>query len=108
MFDMRMTVIFKDGRTQEAKIRPSDCVAFEEKYDIAITAAFSEETKTKLSHIYFLAYSAAGSALEFGEWLDSVDEIQVEAVGDAAPLDQAPTNGSTQRSPSKPASRRRS
>jgi hypothetical protein len=95
MFNLSMTVIYADGRRQLVKVRPVDSVAFEEKYDMAITDAFSSGTKTRISYIYFLAYSAASTPITFEEWLASIEEIEVGSVDDAAPLVPATSAGSS-------------
>jgi hypothetical protein len=90
-----MTVIYSDGRRQPVKVRPVDSVAFEEKYDISITDAFSGGPKTRMSYIYFLAYSASSTTLTFEEWLASIDEIEVGTADDVTPLVPVTTGGSS-------------
>lgn len=95
MFNLTMQVVYTDGRKQQVKVRPIDSVAFEEKYDMALTDALSNSTRTRLSYIYFLAYSATSTTLAFEEWLRSIEEIEVGSVDDAAPLVPATSDGSS-------------
>lgn len=94
MLDLKLAVIYNDGRKVDVQVRPIDSVKFEEKYDIAITEAFQRDAQPKVTYLYFLAHSATDTTLSFEEWLRSISEIEVGSVDDAAPFDQAKPTGS--------------
>lgn len=95
MLDLKLGVVYSDGRKVKIQVRPIDSVKFEEKYDIALTEAFQKDAQPKVTYLYFLAWSATDTTLGFEEWLRSIDEIEVgDDAGDAVPFGQAGPTGS--------------
>lgn len=92
----KLTVTYSDGRTEEVVVRPRTQIAFERHYNIAIAAAFDPESSTgmRLEHMYFMAYHASKSAVEFDDWVDTVDGIDVEVEGTVDPTPPVPSAGS--------------
>jgi hypothetical protein len=99
-----LAVIYNDGRKVNLKVRPLDCVAFEEKYDIAITEAFRRDVQPKVTYLYFLAWSATDTTLDMSDWLRSIETIEIGSADDAAPLVDAAPAASSRPSRSRPAS----
>lgn len=93
MLDLKLSVIYTDGRKVTVQVRPIDSVKFEEKYDISLTEAFRKGTDPKVTYLYFLAHSATDTTLDFEEWLRSLAELEVGSAVDAAPFGQANPTG---------------
>jgi hypothetical protein len=87
MLELSMTVNYQDERTVKVTVLPVTQVAFERHFKCAFAAAFNEDVKPSFEHIYFIAWHAARSGLEFDPWLETVAGIEF---GEATPVD--PTN----------------
>lgn len=91
---MAISVIVKhrDGSTTNAEIWASTEVAFEEKFGIAWSEAFSLP-HPRQTYIYFSAYHAALEAgktgLPFDAWMKNVATVDLEG-GDEDPKSSAP------------------
>ena len=94
MINLAMTVKYNDGREQPVTSKPVTQVAFERRYSTGFAAAFSAIETVQLEWIYFLAWHAARTGLEFDEWLDTVDEIDVGTADKIDPFVQATSAGS--------------
>jgi len=78
MFDIKMKVVYKNGDVKTYPVSPANAVALEEKYDISFLGAFGDEYGTpKLSWLYFTAYSASESDVEFIAWVNGVATLDV-------------------------------
>jgi hypothetical protein len=74
---MGMVIAIKglDGKEVEVKPGPADFVAFEAKFEMAVSDI------QQVTHIYWMAYNTARrmkqTNLEFDAWLESVESIEV-------------------------------
>ena len=93
MINLGMTVHYEDGRTQQVVARPVTQVAFERKFSKGFASAFSSMESVQLEWVYFLAWHAARTGLEFDDWLDTVSEIDVGAADAVDPTDRAISAG---------------
>lgn len=84
MINLGMTVHYQDGREQAVSARPVTQVAFERKFSRGFASAFSSIESVQLEWVYFLAWHAARTGLEFDDWLETVSEIDM---GVAEPVD---------------------
>jgi hypothetical protein len=77
---MNLAIEMQDGTTQEVTANAADIVKFEEKFDISISKM---GTEMKITHLFFLAYTSLKrqkkTALEFEEWLDTIEGIGASA-----------------------------
>mgnify|MGYP006921316459 CR=1 FL=1 len=75
---MNLAIEMQDGKTQEVTASAPDIVKFEEKFNISISKL---EKEMKLTHLFFLAYSAlkrqGKTDLEFDAWLETIEGIGV-------------------------------
>lgn len=85
MLNITATVTYSDGREATVTVGPATQVAFEREHNLGIPAIGEE---TKLSHIYWLAWHASKSSLDFDPWLEAVDEVAIE-VATADPTKRA-------------------
>jgi hypothetical protein len=73
---INLLVTFDDDSTKEVVCNAADLVAFEEKFNISISAIGAE---TKLSHLLFLAWHSEkrtkGTTADFNTWLENVQSI---------------------------------
>ena len=73
---INLLVTFDDDSTKEVVCNAADLVAFEEKFNISISAIGAE---TKLSHLLFLAWYSEkrtkGTTADFNTWLENVQSI---------------------------------
>lgn len=73
---LNLQVTFEDGASKEVVCNAADLVAFEDKYNVSISAIGAE---TKLSHLLFLAWHSekrTGSTKDqFDKWLESVASV---------------------------------
>ena len=93
MINLGMTVHYEDGRTQQVVARPVTQVAFERKFSKGFASAFSSMETVQLEWVYFLAWHATRTGLEFDEWLNTVSEIDVGAADAVDPTDRAISAG---------------
>lgn len=76
MFDIQIKITYTTGLEQTVTVLPKDAVALEEKYDVSFFEAFNSE-RTRLSWLYFLAWSASVNPPKFGMWMKTVLAIDV-------------------------------
>ena len=73
---INLLVTFDDDSTKEIVCNAADLVAFEEKFNISISAIGAD---TKLSHLLFLAWHSEkrtkGTTADFNTWLENVQSI---------------------------------
>lgn len=73
---LNLQVTFEDGNNKEVVCNAADLVAFEDKYNVSISAIGAE---TKLSHLLFLAWHSekrtGGTKDQFDKWLESVASV---------------------------------
>lgn len=73
---LNLQVTFEDGNSKEVVCNAADLVAFEDKYNVSISAIGAE---TKLSHLLFLAWHSekrtGGTKDQFDKWLESVASV---------------------------------
>ncbi len=91
MLKISLAVAYADGRKQDVVAGPGVQVAFEREHNVGIAAIATEQ---KVSHVYWLAWKATKASLPFDEWLDTVDDIELE-VGTPDPTRTAPSGGSS-------------
>jgi hypothetical protein len=87
-----MTVEYADGRRNETRVLPVTQVAFERKFKMAFVAAFNVDTP-QLEHLYFIAWHASRTGIEFDDWLETVVAIDppegAESADPTPPTDSA-------------------
>lgn len=89
-----MTIKYTDGRAQPVVVRPVTQVAFERKFSRGFASCFGDVSALQLEWVYFLAWHAARTGLEFDDWLDSVAEIDMgEEATEVVPFDPAMSAG---------------
>lgn len=91
---MKLTIEYSDGARAEVAIRPRTQVAFEQKFNIALGDAFTEDGAVRFEHLYFLAWHAGRASQEFAVWLDLVEGIEVEVDGPVDPTPPILSDGS--------------
>lgn len=73
---LTLRITFTDGNSKDIVANAADLVAFEDKFNIAVTRI---ETEQKLTHMLFLAwhseYRTKATALGFDEWVATVDQV---------------------------------
>jgi predicted SAM-dependent methyltransferase len=73
---INLLVTFEDKTTKDVVCNAADLVAFEEKFNISVSAIGAE---TKLSHLLYLAWHSEkrtkGTTQDFNGWLETVDSI---------------------------------
>jgi hypothetical protein len=93
-----ITVKHRDGSESKTKVWASTEVAFEEKFGIAWTEAFTEN-HPKQTYLYFAAYhsihEAGNTGLSFEMWMRNVDEVQ-PLIADTPFSDQVAPHGSSE------------
>jgi hypothetical protein len=91
MLGMPMTINYIDDRSQEVTVLPVSQVAFERHFKCAFTAAF--EQAPAIEHIFYLAWHAARTGLEFDPWLETVAGVDVGAADAVDPTNPEPSAG---------------
>lgn len=91
----KVTIRFLDGATSECVVRPRTQIAFERKFNVAITSVFNPEAPgaMRFEYLYFMAYHASKASQEFDVWLDLVDGIDVEVEDTVDPTLPVPSGG---------------
>ena len=92
--NLKLTVMYESGATSTVDVRPRSQIAFERQFDIAIAEAFGDEKGLRFEHIYFLAWHASKASQPFDDWLELVENIDMEVDGSADPTPAAPSDGS--------------
>lgn len=88
---MKIEVTYLDGRVQTASVLPVTQVAFERNFKCSFVEAF--DGTPQLEHVYFLAWHAARTGLEFDDWLPSVAGISDEGTEPVDPTSPAASAG---------------
>lgn len=83
-----------DNVVHELTAKPVDLGAFEVEHSCSISVFEKEQ---RASHLFWMAWHVARrtrlTALDYQEWLDGLDDIEVEDAETAAPLAPAPSPG---------------
>lgn len=87
MITISMTVAHDDGRQVPMTVKPVNQVAFERHFKMSFAAAFSDNPS--FEHIYWVAWHAARSGVEFDVWLDTVSGIDIDVMEPVDPTHQA-------------------
>lgn len=101
---MRMVfkVKYADGHEVEAVAKPRDVIDFERKYGTSFGQFGS--AATPVEWLYFMAWSplhrTSKDTRAFEAFIDDLDEIEVLDEETPVPFDPAPSDGSSQGSPS--------
>jgi hypothetical protein len=73
---INLQVTFEDETTKEVVCNAADLVAFEDKFNVSVSAI---GTETKLSHLLYLAWHSEkrtkGTTKDFNDWLENVSSI---------------------------------
>jgi hypothetical protein len=73
---INLQVTFEDETTKEVVCNAADLVAFEDKFNLSVSAI---GTETKLSHLLYLAWHSEkrtkGTTKDFNDWLENVSSI---------------------------------
>lgn len=95
MINLKLNVVYADGRTDEVKTGPRTQVEFERNFDLGLVEAFQNEAKMRLEWLYFLAWHASKvshkTAAEFDDWLSTLAEIEVVGSEEPVPSSAAPS-----------------
>ena len=79
MNPITINLTFADGTTATAVASAPDFVAFETRFDKSVQSFASD---VRLEHMLFIAWNASKrkgeTKLEFDEWLETVENIEVE------------------------------
>lgn len=86
MLKISVTVHYTDGRTADVVVGPATQVAFEREHGVGL-GVLAEDTR--LTYVYWLAWHASRTGVEFDTWLESLDSIDFEVDG-ADPTQPAP------------------
>jgi len=75
---INLQVTYLDKTKKEVTAVAADLVAFETKFNLSIA---SLQTDTKLTHLFFLAYSVekrtkAIKDLDFEQWLETIESVE--------------------------------
>lgn len=92
MLTLKMTVTFIDGREpKQVVVLPVSQVAFERHFKCSLTVAFNGESS--LEHLFFLAWHASRTGMEFDPWLETVEGIDVGTPDAVDPTNPPPSAG---------------
>lgn len=73
---INLQIQFEDGKSKEVVCNAADLVAFEDKFNVSISAIGAE---TKLSHLLFLAWHSEkrtkATDKPFDSWLETVESV---------------------------------
>lgn len=86
MLKIKGTVHYEDGHSAEVTVGPVTQVAFEREHNCGI-GVIAEDSR--LSYVYWLAWHASRSGLDFDAWLETVSEVDLEAE-EPTPTEPAP------------------
>ncbi len=89
---LKLTVHYTNGGVSTVEAKPRSQVAFEQKFNMPLSQAFSNELGTRFEHLYYLAWHASKAGQEFAAWLDEVENIDIE-VEAADPTTATPSDG---------------
>lgn len=72
MLAIEMTVEHLDGRTSTVRVLPVTQVAFERHFKTSFASAFSQTQSPLMEHVFWVAWHAARSGVDFDQWLETV------------------------------------
>ena len=80
---MKFSLLIKylDGTTEQAEARAADIVAFEQHFDMSMSAL---EKNMRLTHLFFIAWSVCKRTATipksetFDDWLARVDSVEAQ------------------------------
>ena len=76
MQPINLTIEFIDGSKQEVSAIAADLIAFESRFDLSVARL---EKEIRLTHLFFLAWSACkragGTSDDFDKWIESVSMV---------------------------------
>ncbi len=76
MQPINLLIQFTDGSEKQVSAIAADLIAFETRFDISVARL---EKEIRLTHLFFLAYSAykreGGTSEEFEKWAESVSMV---------------------------------
>lgn len=87
MIKIKLNVTYQDGRTADVVAGPATQVAFEREFKIGVPDLVEAEkgedgqvrdVHFKTEHIYWLAWHASKSGVEFDAWLESLDSVDFD------------------------------
>jgi hypothetical protein len=107
MIKYKLSVTYENGEKVDVTAGPRTQVAFEREHKVPLSDVITfdsdgvdDDGKPNVtavhfmsSHMYWLAWHASKSPLGFDDWLDTVDEIEMD-VDAADPTPPAPQAGS--------------
>lgn len=73
--NFNLLIKFLDGTEKTVSVRAADVVAFEQHFDLSMATL---EKNMKLTHMFFMAWSAVGRDGEkktFDDWINLVDMV---------------------------------
>lgn len=90
---LKVTVTLEDGTTfPQVKVMPGDVVRFERHFKVRI-GSIGEDTQ--LEHLLYLGWSPLHrrglTGLEFDDFCDQVENVDLSTDGDASPTSPAPS-----------------
>jgi hypothetical protein len=78
---INLQLTFDGGEAREITCNAADMVAFEEKFNVSVSALADSP---KMSYMFFLAYHAekrtGGTKESFEKWLEKVDSVGASAI----------------------------
>jgi hypothetical protein len=75
MVVIELSVEYLDGRVVNVRVLPVTQVAFERHFKMAFGAAFQPGVATQMEYLYWVAWHAARTGVEFDEWMESIGEV---------------------------------
>lgn len=92
--NLKLTVKYDNGGSSNVDVKPRTQIAFERKFDLSMTEAFTDQS-LRFEWLYFMAWHASKTSVEFDEWMETVEGIDMEVDGtDADPTSPVPSAGS--------------
>lgn len=86
-----MTVEYADGRTSPVRVLPVSQVAFERHFKTSFPEAFGG--RPSFEHLFWVAWHAARTGVEFDQWLESVAGVSFGADEPVDPTNPVPSDG---------------
>lgn len=94
MIRFNISVTYEDGSAAQTVAGPPDLVAFEQAYDRSV-AKF--QTELRMTDILFLAWHSlkrkGKTSAEFDDWLNTVDDFQMEGATEVPPSETPASTG---------------
>ena len=86
MANLTFTLTFTDGTKSEVKTRLATEIAFERQFNVSYSEAFN---MGRHEHFYFMAHHASKTAVDFDQWIETLDEIDLARNEQADPSQAA-------------------